>query len=105
MPYEEMKRYLRQTFAPSDLHQFNFAVNREGIMVSRYRKDSFASKKAAFALVQADLQAQDPPPPLEPGEEHVRKRTVPQKVRVWPKPPTGLIWKAKEREDFDDPTM
>ena len=105
MPYEEMKSYLRHTFAPSDLRQFNFAVNREGIMVSHYRKDGFASKKAAFALVQADLQLPGPPPPLEPGEECVRKRTAPQKIKVWPKPLTGLIWKAKEREDFDDPTM
>ena len=32
MPYEEMKDYLRHTFAPSDLCQFNFGVNREGIM-------------------------------------------------------------------------
>ena len=68
MPYEEMKRYLRQTFAPSDLRQFNFAVNREGIMVSRYRKEGFASKKAAFALVQANLQPQDPPLPWNLGK-------------------------------------
>ena len=68
MPYEEMKSYLRQTFAPSDLRQFNFAVNREGIMVSRHRKDGFASKKAAFALVQADLPPQDPPLPWSLGK-------------------------------------
>ena len=105
MSYEEMKDYLKHTFTPSDLRQFNFAVNHEGIMVSRYRKDGFASKKAAFALVQANLQPQDPPPPLEPGEEPVRKHTAPQKVKVWPKPPMGLIWKAKKREDFDNPTM
>ena len=106
MPYEEMKDCLRHTFAPSDLRQYNFAVNCEGIMVSRYRKDGFASRKAALALVQAGLQPQDPPPPLEPGEERVRKRTAPPKIKVWPKPPTvGLTWKAKKREDFDDPMM
>ena len=105
MSYEEMKDYLKHTFAPSDLRQFNFAVNRDGVIVSRYRKDGFASEKAAFALVQAGIQPQDPPPPLEPGEEPVFKRTAPQKVKVWPKPPTGLIWKVDKREDFGDPTM
>ena len=105
MSYEEMKGYLKHTFAPSDLRQFDFAVNRDGLIMSRYRKDGFASEKAAFALVQAGLQPQDPPPPLEPGEEPVRKRTAPQKVKVWPKPSTGLIWKADKREDSDDPTM
>ena len=105
MSYEEMKRYLRRTFAPSDLRQFNFAVNRDGVVMSRYRKDGFASEKAAFALVQAGIQPQDPPPPLEPGEEPVYKRTAPQKVKVWPRPPTGLIWKANRHGDFHDPTM
>ena len=51
-----------------DLRQFNFAVNHEGLIVSRYRKDGFASKKAAFALVQAGLQPQDPPPPWSLGK-------------------------------------
>ena len=93
---------LSQTdLGPSDLRQFNFAVNHEGMMVSRTEKMVLLLRKAAFALVQADLPPQDLPPPLEPGEERVRRRTAPQKVRVWPKPPTGLIWKAKER----DPTM
>ena len=105
MSYEAMKDYLKHTFAPSDLRQFNFAVNHEGLIMSRYRKDGFASEKAAFALVQAGIQPQDPPPPMEPGEEPVRKRTAPQKVKVWPKLSTGLIWKANRHEDFHDPTM
>ena len=105
MSYEEMKDYLKHTFAPSDLRQFDFAMNREGLIMSRYRIDGFASQKAAFALVQAGVEPQDPSPPLEPGEEPVRKRTAPQKVKVWPKSPTGLIWKAKKCEDFGDPTM
>ena len=105
MSYEDMKDYLKHTFAPSDLRQFDFAVNRGGLMVSRYRKDGFASKKAAFALVQASNQPQDPPPPLEPGEEPVRKCTASQMVKVRPKPPTGLIRKANRCEDFYDPTM
>ena len=36
MSYEEMKKYLRNTFAPSDLRQFHFAVNHEGLVVARY---------------------------------------------------------------------
>ena len=105
MSYKEMKKYLRRTFALSDLRQFDFAMNRDGIVVSRHRKDGFATDKAAFTLVQAGLQPQDPPPPLEPGEEPVHKRTAPQKVKVWPRPSTGLIWRADKREDSDDPMM
>ena len=105
MSYEEMKEYLKHTFAPSDLRQFDFAVNRDGMIMSRYRKDGFASEKAAFALVQAGILPEDPPPPLETGEEPVLKRTAPQRVKVWPKPPTGLTWRANKREDFEDPAM
>ena len=36
MSYEEMKKYLRNTFTPSDLRQFHFAVNRDGVVVARY---------------------------------------------------------------------
>ena len=107
MSYEEMKKYLRNTLAPSDLRQFHFARDRDGVVVAHYRRDGFATEKAASALGQAGLLLLDPPPPLEPGEEPVCKRTAPQKVKVWPRPSIGLIWKASRRDDSDsdDPTM
>ena len=100
--YEQKKEYLRWQFPPSDLRQYDYAVSRGGSLMSRRRKDDSATTQMALQVIAATSQEPEPLPPLELGEEPVLKHHAPQQVKVWPREPTGVIWKASMDDNNDE---
>ena len=89
--------------APSDTHQWNFAMNHKGVPVSHRPKSSTQSPMTASKIASAvRLEVASPPeslPPPERRESPLHKKRKQDTVCVWPKPEThgGLIYKAPDK--------
>ena len=47
-------------FSPSDLHQYDYAINHQSSIMIRYRKGPDPSKSLAASIVQQDTASSDP---------------------------------------------
>ena len=84
-------------FAPSDLRQYDYAINRRSGIISRYSKGPDPAKPLTASLVVQDLPK---PEPTNPPPTKVAKI---QSVKVWPKKDSGhtLLYHPDKPEDDD----
>ena len=89
-------------FSPSDLHQYDFAINcQSGIMI-RYRKGPDPSKSLAASIVQQDTASPDP------AEEPPQMKPKVSSMKVWPKKDSGctlLYWPPKPDDNGPPSTV
>ena len=83
-------------FSPSDLHQYDYAINcQSGIMI-RYGNGPDPSKSSTTSIVQQDTASPDP------TEAPPQKKPKVSSVKVWPRKDSGctlLYWPPKPDDD------
>ena len=59
---EDMKAYMKWQFAPSDTHQYYYAVSQGGGLVSRHRRDDSVTKDMALHSFLDEAKELEPLP-------------------------------------------
>ena len=86
--------------SPSDLRQYDYAINcQSGIMI-RYRKGPDLSKSLATSIVQQDTASPDP------TEAPPQKKLKVSSVKVWPRKDSGhtLLYQPPKPDDDGPPS-
>ena len=66
-------------FSPSDLHQYDYAINHRSGIISRFPKGPDPTKPLAASIVQQDVTS------LDPIEAPPQKKKKVSNVKIWPK--------------------
>ena len=88
-------------FSPSDLRQYDYAINRQSGIMIRYRKGPDPSKSLAASIVQQDTASPDP------TEAPPQKKPKVSSVKVWPRKDSGrtLLYRPPKPDDDGPPLM
>ena len=88
-------------FSPSDLHQYDYAINRQSGIMIRYRKGPDPSESLAASIVQQDTASPDPTEAAPPKKPKVSS------VKVWPRKDSGrtLLYQPAKPDDDSPPSM
>ena len=88
-------------FSPSDLHQYDNAINCRSGIISRFPKGPDPAKPLAGSMVQQDVTSSDPTkaPP--------QKKKKVSDVKIWPKKGSGrtLLYRPPKSDDNRPPLM
>ena len=83
-------------FSPSDLRQYDYAINHQSSIMIRYQKGPDPSKSLAASIVQQDTTSPDP------AEVPPQKKPKVSSMKVWPRKDSGctlLYWPPKPDDD------
>ena len=88
-------------FSPSDLRQYDYAINCQSGIMTRYQKGPDPSKSLAVSIVQQDTASPDP------DEAPPQKKPKVSSVSVWPKKDSGctLLYRPPKPDDDSPPSM
>ena len=70
-------------FSPSDLHQYDYAINCQSGIISRFPKGPDPTKPLATSIIQQDVVSSDP------VEAPPQKKQKVSNVKIWPKKDSG----------------
>ena len=111
-PPEEMEKHKMSTpseedikeaamFSPSDLRQYDYAINHQSGIMIRYRKGPDPSKSLAASIVQQDIASPDP------TEAPPQKKPKVSSMKVWPRKNSGhtLLYQPPKSDDDGPPSM
>ena len=91
---EEIKE--ASLFAPSDLRQYDYSINRQSGIISRFSKGPDPADALAAALVKQDLPPSEPDTSEEPPP---KKKSKKSSVKVWPKKDSKRVLLYKPDHD------
>ena len=86
-------------FAPSDLRQYDYSINRRSGIISRFPKGPDPADAFAAALAKQDLP---PPGHDDPEEPPPQKKPKKSGVKVWPKEDSRHVLFYKPDNPPDD---
>ena len=90
-------------FSLSDLHQYDYAINRQSGIIIRYPMKSDSTKSFAASMIQQDIT---PPEAEAEGEVPPPKKQKVSSVKVWPKKDSGcpLLYHPPKLDDDRPPS-
>ena len=88
-------------FSPSDLCQFDYAINHRSGIISRFPKGPDPAKPLAASIIQQDITS------LDPIEVPPQKKQKVSNVKIWPKKDSGrtLLYHPPKPDDNGPPLM
>ena len=91
-------------FSPSDLRQYDYAINHQSGIIIRYPKKPDPAKPLAALMVQQDVT---PPEAEAEAEVPPQKKKKVSNVKIWPKKDSGctLLYHSPKLDDDGPPLM